>query len=128
MGFVGSFDHQFNTAGEFFYWSDYVDTNRLVIMRGKIVVTAKASIAANLTVSIADQVADLNAGSGVTVSDTSSCTGVTTSITGCTDSFSTSGYDFEYGYEICSTPQVDAQSVTQGYMDTDIVFTGDGEL
>ena len=42
--FSGAFEYQFTEAGNFYYWSDYMDQNLKLAIRGKITVTERTAV------------------------------------------------------------------------------------
>ena len=61
---VGSFEYQFNEPGTYYFTTGIFGANQDLEMRGKINVTEKVPIAANVTVRVGGQEAQHNAGSG----------------------------------------------------------------
>lgn len=64
---------------------------------------------------------------GVSITETVDCEGTANAISGRSETDPSTGYEFEFVYSTKHTPYLEDMDVSQGYIDTDITLTGEGE-
>ncbi|XP_064635838.1 fibrocystin-L-like [Lineus longissimus] len=118
----GAFVHQFLTAGEYFYWSDYVDAGNTIAFRGTVRVAERQSQSSSVSMQVkgvAAKLAPVSKRHTRAVID--SCSPVTLPA-GCENN----GGSVTFFFTSCATPNITAFTVTQNSNDYTIEMTGEG--
>ncbi|XP_064635071.1 fibrocystin-L-like [Lineus longissimus] len=119
---TGASVHQFLTAGEYFYWSDYVDEGTTISFRGTVRVAKRNSQTSSVSMQVkgvAAKIAPVSKRHTRAVID--GCSPVTLPA-GCENN----GGSVTFFFTSCATPNITAFTVTQNSNDYTIEMTGEG--
>ncbi|XP_076438726.1 fibrocystin-L-like isoform X2 [Babylonia areolata] len=126
----GQYEFCFNVAGDYFYWSGYVNSPyNSIYLRGQVTVTARTSSIVDLQVKAGGMEAKYDTGASSSPSTHGSCSGDVSLISGCTPTVNPVATDvskFQFALHECATPYVTSISNTSATTEDTITFGGQG--